>query len=70
VERIAGRIAQQLRPEEGSSGSTTDHADLAEQVRLVAARHASEMSEQDASAFGAKVRDTAAPISLTSGQNS
>jgi acyl carrier protein len=67
VERIAGRIAQQLRPEEAPAANPAMPVDLVDQVRLVAARHASELTEEEATDFGSEMRETAAPKSLVTG---
>ena len=70
IERIATRIAQQLRPGDEPAGNAASDDDLADQVRLVAAQHAAEISEQQAAELSAEINDAAAPISLTCGQNS
>jgi acyl carrier protein len=55
VERIAARIAHQLRPDGESAANDATSADLSEQVRLVAARHATEMSEDEVASVGARI---------------
>ncbi len=75
VERIAARLADQLRPaaEEPSAGVAAT-SDTSDQVRLLAARHAAEVSEQAAAEFSAELdggaRGVATPVSLTAGGNS
>jgi NADPH:quinone reductase-like Zn-dependent oxidoreductase/acyl carrier protein len=63
IERIAARIARQLRPDAESADSAVTSGDLADQVRLVAARHATEMSEDEVASVDAQIRGPiAAPI--------
>jgi phthiocerol/phenolphthiocerol synthesis type-I polyketide synthase C len=71
IERIAARIVQQLRPgrDDQQVGAPADVA-LTDQVRMMAAQHASEMSHDEATAFSAELQSAAAPISLTAGQSS
>jgi len=70
VERIAARLAQQLRPADRDSAGEAQESDLAEEVRLLTAQHASEMSEEMASEFAAEIRGSSAPVSLTARQRS
>ena len=74
IERIAGRIAQQLQSgdEAGAdTGKGTDGSDaLAEQVRLVAERHASEVSDKDTREVSAEISASSAPMPLTRGRRS
>ncbi|MGH8290027.1 MAG: SDR family NAD(P)-dependent oxidoreductase [Steroidobacteraceae bacterium] len=72
VERIAARLAQQLRPahdaDPASNPTRAASADgLEEQVRATAARHASEMSDAEAAGFSADLRHAAA-APLTAGK--
>jgi phthiocerol/phenolphthiocerol synthesis type-I polyketide synthase C len=67
VERIAARLAQQLRPAHEGEPPRAASADvpdvLEEQVRATAARHASEISEAEAAGFSADLRRAeAAPL--------
>jgi acyl carrier protein len=63
IERIAARIAQQLRPDAESADYAVTSGDLTDQVRLVAARHATEMSEDEVASLDAQIRGPiAAPI--------
>ncbi len=66
IERIAGRVARQLRPDDDLAGGS---GDVTAQVRLEVARHATEMSEQEATQIGAEISRNA-PISLTRGHRS
>jgi phthiocerol/phenolphthiocerol synthesis type-I polyketide synthase C len=71
IERIAARIVRHLHPggDESSTAAPTE-AGLAEQVQLVAAQHASEVSAAEVSALSTDMQSTGAPISLTAGQGS
>jgi NAD(P)-dependent dehydrogenase (short-subunit alcohol dehydrogenase family)/acyl carrier protein len=63
IERIAARIARQLRPDAESADNAVTSGDLTDQVRLVAARHATEMSEDEVASLDAQIRGPiAAPI--------
>jgi acyl carrier protein len=74
IERIAARIAQQLQPgdETGAdAGNGASGADsLAEQVRLVAERHASEVSDEQTRKVTEELSDSSAPMPLTCGRHS
>ena len=70
IERIAARIAQQLRPsDDGSHATTANDVTLAGQARMMAAQHASEITHEEANALSTEM-ETSAPISLTAGQSS
>jgi len=67
IERIAERVARQLRPgEELADGS----GDATDQIRLAVARHATEMGEPEATQLSAEISRNAAPIALTRGHRS
>jgi phthiocerol/phenolphthiocerol synthesis type-I polyketide synthase C len=70
IERLAPRIVQQLRPNDEPQEGAAGDAVLANQVRLMAAQHASEITQEEATALSAEMRSTVAPISLTAGQTS
>jgi phthiocerol/phenolphthiocerol synthesis type-I polyketide synthase C len=59
IERIAARIARQVRPDD-ESGEPAAEGGLAEQVRYVAAQHASEVSEGAVKEFSEEMRGTEA----------
>lgn len=68
IERIAARIARNLRSsDEGPNAESGVDSGLLEQVQLVAARHASEVTVVDAEALRAEVLNSTSPISLTAG---
>jgi phthiocerol/phenolphthiocerol synthesis type-I polyketide synthase C len=71
IERIAARIVQQLRPcKDEPPASAADDVALANQVRVMATQHASEMTQDEAATFTAEMQSSAAPISLTARQSS
>ena len=70
IERIAARVAQYLRPAAQADGPALSQSDLAEQVRLVAGRHASEISSEVVAEFTAEIEAAAAPIPRILGQTS
>ena len=70
IERIGARIAQQLRPNGEETHVETPGDALANQVRAMAAQHASEMTQEEAAVFSTEMQNAAAPISLTAGQGS
>ena len=60
IERIAARVARQLRPAaDQPDGSAGGDGDLAEQVRQVAARHAGEVSVAVVTELGAELQSAA-----------
>jgi phthiocerol/phenolphthiocerol synthesis type-I polyketide synthase C len=70
IERIAARIAQQLRPTaDGAPTNTANEVTLASQARMMAAQHASELTHEEANTLSTEM-ETSAPISLTAGQSS
>jgi NADPH:quinone reductase-like Zn-dependent oxidoreductase/acyl carrier protein/short-subunit dehydrogenase len=69
IERIAARIVQQLRPNDEEHQTTASNAVALDQVRMLAAQHASEITHEEAKTLSAEM-DTSAPISLTAGQSS
>jgi phthiocerol/phenolphthiocerol synthesis type-I polyketide synthase C len=70
IERIAARIAQQLRPgDDGSHPNTAIDVTLAGQAHMLAAQHASDITHEEANALSTEM-ETSAPISLTAGQSS
>jgi hypothetical protein len=72
IERIATRIAQQLRPSEhdAAGGTAGGNGDLTEEVRRLALQHGSEMSAADAARFGIEIQSAAVPLPLTQGRSS
>jgi acyl carrier protein len=68
VDRIAAKIAQQLRTDENGNGPATE-AELVENVRLMAAQHASEVSEQEVAELGSELQSVTPPRSLTMGKS-
>jgi acyl carrier protein len=70
IERVAARIAHELRPDEELAAGQSATADPTEQIRLAAARHASEMSEAELTAIGTELRGATRPLSLTEAQKS
>ena len=69
IERIAARIVRHLQPSDETTREAGQQDGLVEQVRLVAAQHASEVSVEEVSAFSAEMQNTAAAISLTAGKS-
>jgi acyl transferase domain-containing protein/NADPH:quinone reductase-like Zn-dependent oxidoreductase/NAD(P)-dependent dehydrogenase (short-subunit alcohol dehydrogenase family)/acyl carrier protein len=77
VERVVARIQRQLRPDDAGAGAApeaggggTNAADqaMSEQVRAVAAQHASEVSDDMVNDFGSQIGSGgAAPLSLMRG---
>ena len=66
IERIAARLAQQLRPRiETPAENRGDQQTLADRVRLAAARHMSEVSEKDTAEVAAEIGSHTAPMPLT-----
>jgi len=74
VERIAARIAQQMQPGDEAGAATDNGGDasdsLAEQVRLVAERHASEVSDKETREVSAEISASSTPMPLTCGRQS
>jgi enoyl-[acyl-carrier-protein] reductase (NADH) len=70
IERIGAHIAQQLRPNGEETRVEAAGDALANQVRAMAAQHASEMTQEEAAVFSTEIQNAAAPISLTAGQGS
>ncbi len=66
IERIAARIARQLRPANDGGEAAPGNYGLIDQVRFVAARHASTMSETEVREFSEEMR-TSEPAAISAG---
>jgi acyl carrier protein len=67
IERIAARIAKQLRPEsDADSSAPSQGGELLEQVQRLAQQHAGEISSREATQLSEEISGSAAPMRLTS----
>jgi phthiocerol/phenolphthiocerol synthesis type-I polyketide synthase C len=69
IERIAARLAQQLRPSAAEPAATGHENTMQERILLAAAQHASEISQDDAVLLSAEMKSDAVQMSLTAGRS-
>ena len=69
IERIAARLAQQLRPSATEPAATGHEGAMQERILLAAAQHAGEISQEDAVLLSAEMKNDPVQMSLTAGRS-